>query len=42
MEVTGKSKSGEAGRKTLIARADARALLLAPIIQKKNVNQAEL
>jgi hypothetical protein len=32
MAVTGKSKSGEAGRKTLIARADARALLLAPIV----------
>ena len=32
MEVTGKSKTGEAGRKVLIARADARASRLAPIV----------
>jgi len=32
MAVTGKSKSGEAGRKALIARADARASELAPIV----------
>jgi len=32
MEVTGKSKSGEAGRKALVARADARASQLAPIV----------
>ena len=32
MEVTGKSKTGEAGRKALIARADARAAQLAPIV----------
>ncbi len=32
MAVTGKSKSGEAGRKVLIARADARASQLAPIV----------
>ena len=32
MEVTGKSKAGEAGRKVLIARADARASQLAPIV----------
>ncbi len=32
MAVTGKSKSGEAGRKVLIARADARAAQLAPIV----------
>jgi hypothetical protein len=32
MAVTGKSKSGEAGRKVLIARADARAAKLAPIV----------
>jgi hypothetical protein len=32
MEVTGKSKTGEAGRKVLIARADARASQLAPIV----------
>jgi hypothetical protein len=32
MAVTGKSKSGEAGRKVLIARADARASRLAPIV----------
>jgi hypothetical protein len=32
MAVTGKSKSGEAGRKTNIARADARAAQLAPIV----------
>jgi hypothetical protein len=32
MAVTGKSKSGEAGRKALIARADARAFQLAPIV----------
>jgi hypothetical protein len=32
MEVTGKSKTGEAGRKALIARADARASQLAPIV----------
>jgi hypothetical protein len=32
MAVTGKSKTGEAGRKALIARADARASQLAPIV----------
>jgi hypothetical protein len=32
MAVTGKSKTGEAGRKSLIARADARAAQLAPIV----------
>jgi hypothetical protein len=32
MAVTGKSKSGEAGRKVNIARADTRASLLAPIV----------
>jgi hypothetical protein len=32
MEVTGKSKTGEAGRKVAIARADARAAELAPIV----------
>jgi hypothetical protein len=32
MAVTGKSKSGEAGRKTNIARAGARAAQLAPIV----------
>jgi hypothetical protein len=32
MEYTGKSKTGEAGRKVGIARADARASQLAPII----------
>jgi hypothetical protein len=32
MEVTGKSKTGSAGRKALIARADARAAKLAPIV----------
>jgi hypothetical protein len=32
MEVTGKSKTGEAGRKALAARADARAAKLAPIV----------
>ena len=32
MAITGKSKSGEAGRKTNIARADARASQLAPIV----------
>jgi hypothetical protein len=32
MAVTGKSKSGEAGRKLVIARADARASQLAPIV----------
>ena len=32
MEVTGKSKTGEAGRKVAIARADARASELAPIV----------
>ena len=32
MEVTGKSKTGEAGRKVLVARADARASQLAPIV----------
>jgi hypothetical protein len=32
MAVTGKSKTGEAGRKVLIARADARASQLAPIV----------
>jgi hypothetical protein len=32
MEVTGKSKTGDAGRKALIARADARASQLAPIV----------
>jgi hypothetical protein len=32
MADTGKSKSGEAGRKALIARADARASQLAPIV----------
>ena len=32
MAVTGKSRHGEAGRKLLIARADARASQLAPIV----------
>jgi hypothetical protein len=32
MAAIGKSKSGEAGRKVLIARADARASRLAPIV----------
>jgi hypothetical protein len=32
MEVTGNSKTGEAGRKVGIARADARASQLAPIV----------
>jgi hypothetical protein len=32
MDVTGKAKSGEAGRKVLIARADARATLLAAVV----------
>jgi hypothetical protein len=32
MEVTGKSKTGEAGRKVAVARADARASQLAPIV----------
>jgi hypothetical protein len=32
MEVTGKSKTGDAGRKVGIARADARASQLAPIV----------
>jgi hypothetical protein len=32
MEDTGKSKTGEAGRKVAIARADARASELAPIV----------
>jgi hypothetical protein len=32
MEVTGKSTTGEAGRKVAIARADARASELAPIV----------
>jgi len=32
MDVTGKAKSGEAGRKVLIARADARASQLAAIV----------
>jgi hypothetical protein len=32
MAVTRKSKTGEAGRKANITRADARALLLAPIV----------
>jgi hypothetical protein len=32
MEVTGKSNTGEAGRKVAIARADARASELAPIV----------
>jgi hypothetical protein len=32
MEETGKSKSGEAGRKVLTERADARASQLAPIV----------
>ena len=32
MAVTGRSKTGEAGRKSLIARADARASQLAPIV----------
>jgi hypothetical protein len=32
MAVTGKSKTGEAGRKLLAARADARASQLAPIV----------
>jgi hypothetical protein len=31
-EVTGKSKTGEAGRKVAVARADARASQLAPIV----------
>jgi hypothetical protein len=30
--ITGRSKTGEAGRKSLIARADARASQLAPIV----------
>jgi hypothetical protein len=32
MEETGKSKTGEAGRKVRIARGDARAAQLAPIV----------
>jgi hypothetical protein len=32
MEVTGKSKTGEAGRKVLIARADVRASQLAAVV----------
>jgi hypothetical protein len=32
MEVTGKSKTGEAGRKALIARAEARAAQLPPVV----------
>jgi hypothetical protein len=32
MEVTGNSKTGEAGRKVSIARADARASQLSPIV----------
>jgi hypothetical protein len=32
MEVTGKSKIGESGRKVLLARADARASQLVPIV----------
>jgi hypothetical protein len=32
MAVAGKSKTGEAGRKVVIARADARAAQLAPIV----------
>jgi hypothetical protein len=32
MEVTGKSKTGEAGRKVSVARADTRASQLAPIV----------
>jgi hypothetical protein len=32
MEVTGKSKTGDAGRKVSVARADARASQLAPIV----------
>jgi hypothetical protein len=32
MEETGKSKTGEAGRKVAVARADARASQLAPIV----------
>jgi hypothetical protein len=32
MEVTGNSKTGEAGRKVAVARADARASELAPIV----------
>jgi hypothetical protein len=32
MEVTGKSKTGEAGRKVNVACADARAAELAPIV----------
>jgi hypothetical protein len=32
MSITEQSKTGEAGRKTLVARADARAYQLAPIV----------
>jgi hypothetical protein len=32
MEVTGKSKTGDAGRQVSVARADARASQLAPIV----------
>jgi hypothetical protein len=32
MAITERSKTGEAGRKTLIARADARACQLAPVV----------
>jgi len=32
MSITEQSKTGEAGRKTLVARADARANQLAPIV----------
>jgi hypothetical protein len=32
MEATGKSKTGEAARKAFVARADARASQLAPIV----------
>jgi hypothetical protein len=32
MAITERSKTGEAGRKTLVARADARASQLAPIV----------
>ena len=38
MEETGKSKTGEAGRKALIARADARASQLAPIVADIRAN----
>jgi hypothetical protein len=42
MEVTGKSKTGEAGRKALFARADARASRPALIVAELRCGAGEL